>query len=117
MMNREIKFRAFDTTLGKMMPAQTLEQLFKSDAHGVNWYQLKLMQYTGLKDSSNPPKEIYEGDIINFEGDIYPVSWNDEDARWWGISDLAMTYVLASGQISESEVIGNIYENKELLDE
>jgi uncharacterized phage protein (TIGR01671 family) len=75
--------------------------------------EFELIQFTGLHDKNG--KEIYESDIVDFEGDIYPISWYEDDARWWGINDLARTYILASGQISESAVIGNIYENPELL--
>ena len=78
-----------------------------------------LMQYTGLKDKNE--KEIYEGDIIKYE-DVYKgvVEYSEQYAQYV----LAETGVikdeyepLADYNIKVFEVIGNIYENSELLEE
>ncbi|MNN53570.1 YopX protein [compost metagenome] len=71
-------------------------------------------QYTGLKDKN--AREIYEGDVTKDEFDrVAVISWKENEARF------AMQYV---GQKTEyrmfishlkMEVIGNIYENPELL--
>jgi uncharacterized phage protein (TIGR01671 family) len=58
----EIKFRAYDDTLRKMMKPLTLEEIFKGNFGNTNLYQLTMMQYTGLKDANGT--EIYEGDIL-----------------------------------------------------
>ena len=65
------------------------------------------MQYTGLKDKNG--KEIFEGDIIDhpYKG-IKTVFW-DESLPGFGSEG---TYV---SRLTNGEVIGNIYENKELL--
>jgi len=97
-----------------------------------------LMQYTGLKDRDD--KEIYEGDILTFEGNmtadnsfgvepngyiynetnIHAVVWNDELAGWepkfaeeeeWKYK--RDTRGLMCG--GDCEVVGNIYENPDLL--
>lgn len=74
-----------------------------------------LMQYTGLKDKNG--KEIYEGDICkngDYESDahaynyrIEEVVYNEKEASFsgWNFNEDGMT----------CEVIGNIYENPELL--
>ena len=61
-----------------------------------------LMQYTGLKDKNG--KEIYEGDIVQFLIHRKLVEWSQEEARF-----------TCPGAVN-GEVIGNIYENPELLE-
>ena len=71
-----------------------------------------IMQYTGLKDKNG--KEIYEGDLIKSPKKIYEVVWNEECARW-GLKhgDSYPVSIHHSGKTLE--VIGNIYENKDLI--
>ena len=82
--------------------------------------RFELMQYTGLKDKNG--KEIYEGDIvkgiafdgynvsngvIKFPDCSYTVEFKDKNARGF--------YYLHHIRLETIEVIGNIYENPELV--
>lgn len=93
-----------------------------------------LMQYIGLKDKNGT--EIYEGDIVRFDEEISVVRYDEETARFvledYGIRGCLMEYGWDEGaggfgivdtngfddfnDISEIEIIGNIYENPELLE-
>jgi len=71
--------------------------------------QLKIMQYTGLKDKNS--KEIYEGDFCSHENKVRLVS---VQAGCWF---LGRVDVLGYIKTALLEIIGNIYENSELLEE
>ena len=137
MMGREIKFRAWNYKLRKM------DDVFNMDIGGVcSPEQLRLtkqdpltrwavancvlMQYTGLKDSSDPPKEIYEGDILKCDQDdsFLQVLWNFENVQFVGkwLDNYRLAYeefeawIFKRNVLTNFEIIGNIYENPELLD-
>jgi hypothetical protein len=75
--------------------------------------QVEVMQYTELKDKDG--KEIYEGDIISFKDfNIVTgvVTWSNNG--FWDVPKIGNWL----GNLKECgviEVIGNIYENPELL--
>jgi uncharacterized phage protein (TIGR01671 family) len=118
-MSREIKFRAWDEERKEMFyPTQLIPVSYKRNQSTCLTCQRytgdgfsTLMQYTGLKDKNG--KEIYEGDIIE-----YPQRQvrDDNVIRWHG-SGFWMEHADDGSKFlpSSMEVIGNIYENPELL--
>lgn len=112
-MSRTIKFRAWDKNDNKMYLVDKLTAL-----EWIGWIQkvegkgaYELMQFTELLDKNG--KEIYEGDLIRWGGVIKPYVVIFYDGGFQieltGYSSTALM------QRMEVEVIGNIYENSELL--
>lgn len=129
---REIKFRA--GYKGRMWDVWRLEwhkgslvaANLRRDDYGYNEYwfasgseELALYQSTGLKDKND--KEIYEGDILLSKGLSLPmkVEWDRRTASFCA-TPVRGGFVAFSmkGVYSEKEhsIIGNVYENPELLD-
>jgi len=125
---REIKFRAWDKKRNIMCELTTnifsgVKTLMFNDAiKELQEDHIILMQYTGLKDKNR--KEIYEGDLLltddmhhDYEdgvainalpdGKIYPVE--SRDGAFFAGDELL--YEVATTW----EIIGNIYENSDLL--
>jgi len=71
------------------------------------------MQYTGLKDKNG--KEIYEGDIIRHAKNIsFRVYWHRDGS--WNLEEIGIKSTDLLWKYAEvSEIIGDIYENPELL--
>lgn len=73
--------------------------------------QFKIMQDTGLKDKND--KEIYEGDIVRGTEDNE--HQGQSNVFWGEYWDLQPFSYLGCRDMNMFEVIGNIYENPELL--
>ena len=116
---REIKFRAWDKNINEMFSHEELVDEFvmygqffsnQENSHFV------VMQYTGLKDKNG--KEIYDEDILRLQDETnklhyYQVKYVEN----LFVLDGELAVHIKSAYFKEREVIGNIYENKELLNE
>ena len=130
---REIKFKGWHTVQKVMFSAETMagDQLtllptgkfinvHSSSTRLSETYPPDIfipLQYTGLKDKNG--KESYHKDIVDFRHTrstgYWVVEWNDSEAKHVLRSELYGEIPLQ--QIKEGFIIGNIYENPELLKE
>ena len=131
-MKREIKFRAWVKDEVKMVYSKKGENYISLDG---SYYKIiynminskgmilskeddnniELMQYTGLKDKNE--KEIYEGDIIKCtvtdnSADYLQIEAGDKHSV---LRIISIPELYQEGLSDDGEIIGNIYENKELL--
>jgi len=114
---REIKFRAWiDNKQNRYMAIQGEPDLetFGSFIHHYSDCE-KLMQFTGLKDKNG--KEIYEGDILeNPENKKSVIIWTLNGYFAESQKDDRITsFPLSLYFVENKKIIGNIYENPELL--
>ena len=123
---REIKFRALvkpkkKNDLPFWIYYKTLEIPIRTK--NFDSFIVKDLQYTSLKDKNG--KEIWEGNILHFKGNVYsgtpgefdkkdmilPVVYKDNK----GFQMYLIGFCYYEIYSHEVEVIGNIFENKELL--
>ena len=120
---REIKFRVFDKKIGKIFKAHDLrftaeEAIYEvchdtiRDDGGKHWEftdfkEVVLMQYTGLKDKNG--KEIYEGDIVTDGVGKYKIVY---DLKLAGYQPYC---IFRDNPENYCEVIGNVFENADLV--
>src|SRR3990172_5522762 len=129
-MKREIKFRAWHPKFGEMVYSNMdneyqdkrewypvcFEIGFSHYPHSIMDDETILMQSTGLKDKNE--KEIYEGDILKISTDKpMGVGWSVKFASFvlnrngWAFSH----WFGESCNPEDCEIVGNKYENAELL--
>ena len=132
---REIKFRAWLKEDKKMVNVETMDftdksiqYLKKSEINNayilrrVSFDDVELMQYTGLTDKNGT--RIYENDIVKF---IVLEGYGERadqfeyiDKVEYYISEFELRQIglkLSDESIIVIEIIGNVYENPELLEE
>jgi uncharacterized phage protein (TIGR01671 family) len=135
---RKISFRAWDKeerrmwlnvqnaydTLGKHCEHDDCDCFFEPESFcGVlENERYVVMQFTGLLDRNG--KQIYEGDILRYplEEEIISIRWDTTGANWQFDTHKAFddgvgrgNWDFKSGIAKNSEVIGNVFENPELL--
>lgn len=134
-MQRQIKFRAWNPKIkgfvefGPLYGLQSILHI-RSDGHWNADSGFTVMEYTGLKDKNG--KEIYEGDLLrmkqsawHYTEHLMRVEWDDEYAVFRamviaaygdtsGTAGVGTPYAMTVAS-KNGEIIGNIYENPELL--
>ena len=124
---REIKFRAWDKNKRVMINSKEIVRFFydneKLSASNGDTVHNELMQFTGLHDKNG--KEIYfDSTILKFKDSIFVLELHDKkfgficpSIRWikseriWDYNEFCYDHSYAC------EVIGNVFENKELLND
>ena len=142
---RELKFRVWDKRFKQFIDDKNYESdeiIFAWTPFGIlspKDYQndIEIQQFTGLKDKNN--KDIYEGDIVAFTEWGVPESWvhnylnsGPKIVKWslnaggdypfagftfikYNAGDFDIGVLVDCMNIQHCEVIGNIFENPELL--
>lgn len=118
---RKIKFKIWDMDRKVMLSSQYVifydgdfYENFRDFEDGILIENIAVMQSTGLKDKNGV--EIYEGDIVRyFRNELAVIVYRDggvgiRSLSWGDCEPLQR-------RLGEIEVIGNIYENQELLEE
>lgn len=118
-MNRIIKFRARSQQNGEWdyFDITNRSDLIRLEKAVTKGWISGLGQFTGLKDK-NGKQEIYEGDLVNDGKKTYKVFWNElgSGGWWFAFKNKEGEWQHASKvNVSQLEVIGNIYKNKNLL--
>ena len=114
---RELKFRVWDKLAERfILPDKgfqghyilDLNGCFHDLGNGSGGDEYVVQQYTGLKDKNE--KEIYEGDILFFQ---------QQDGVWSNQLNkhIEVKYPFVCGNAHLGEIIGNIFENSELLNQ
>lgn len=144
--NSRYKYRAWDIENKEMVPVDEIAFSLDGEIKGIKWVvseiekrtilkeNLILMQFTGLQDSTTweeltedekskwtregnmssewKGKPIYEGDILKWLSLIFPITIQDFHGYRFMFGKDQLVRVFAK----DGKIIGNIYENGELLE-
>ena len=71
-------------------------------------------QYTGLTDKNG--RRIFEGDIIADKNELFSVRWSEKISGFVAVGEHRMQPSMNQGTMKYCEVVGNIYDNPDLLE-
>ncbi len=119
-----LKFRAWDKANEEMFKIDVIDFYFKQirvlpnsgNNFSMKFSDVELMQSTGLFDKNG--KEIFEGDIVRniYTGSIGRVYWCVHNTGFFYYVEKDKKHYTVFRANHNLEVIGNIYEDKELLE-
>lgn len=118
-MEREILFRGKRIDNGEWVEGNLIQYPLSSychimSNHGFDDARCVLSetvgQFTGLLDKNG--NKIFEGDIVKYENKIYEIKYLEKYARFAPTNKSTVFMVCAFNHL---EVVGNIYDNPELL--
>jgi len=113
---REIKFRAWNKAYDFMMDIEKISLRNNCVYFDGEWWEdCELMQCTGLHDKNGV--EIFEGDILKEGISIGKVEYSKSsfNIQWFSNKDFWSAWLEHHSE--HCEIVGNIYENPELLQE
>ena len=122
------KFRAWDKTTSKLHVVngiycdnKKIHYIDDNRVRFVGFDNVIIMQSTGLKDKNG--KEIFEGDVVRqvrtqptTENEIITGIVTMLEGGWLIVNDAEQFASALWSETDENEIIGNIYENKGLLE-